>query len=197
MNLISIFGYLAVVCYFFHLFIGQRHYPNYNFRQQAVSGLTAIGAPSRKIAALYANLYAFLSSIFCILLTYHLFQRDMPLSLLIGSCLLTLMCLTSAIGYALFPLKQKNTELALNKGHLMTTIFVVISTILGLVFFTIGFWFSSRPMAFLSLTTFILLMIGGILTQKVPKKYFGLAERLNAFSTVIYLAILATWLWFN
>lgn len=46
-NWMCLSGSLAAVFYFLHDLVGQRHYPGYNWLEQAVSDLTAVHAPSR------------------------------------------------------------------------------------------------------------------------------------------------------
>jgi hypothetical protein len=38
------------------------------------------------------------------------------------------------------------------------------------------------------------LFIGSMLMKILPKKYFGLAERINVYSIVVYIGILSCWM---
>jgi hypothetical protein len=47
----------------------------------------------------------------------------------------------------------------------------------------------------LSLCTFLLLLAGSMLMNILPKEYFGIAERINVYSIVIFTGILSLWMY--
>ncbi|ULQ59948.1 DUF998 domain-containing protein [Brucepastera parasyntrophica] len=61
---ISLFGVLAVISYFLHIFLGRFFYDGYNPLAQAVSDLTADNSPSKKIAVIFSAIYGFCATIF-------------------------------------------------------------------------------------------------------------------------------------
>ena len=62
-NWFSLFGVLAFIFYFLHIFMGQANYPGYSWMKQAVSDLTATNSISYAIATRYSSLYGMFSCI--------------------------------------------------------------------------------------------------------------------------------------
>jgi hypothetical protein len=81
--------------------------------------------------------------------------------------------------------------------HILVTILVVAFTIFSLILFCIGFFRTGKykSLGIISLCAFILLAIGAILVNIVPKEYFGVAERINIYSVIIYTFVLSIWMY--
>lgn len=182
------FGLVAVACYFIHIFVGKAYFPHYDPKRQAVSELTARYSPSRKKAVLFADLYGLFSTLFSIFFLITVFDQSFGIALRLAAIFLIGMCFISFIGYRLFPLTKSH-----NRMHLVVTAFVVALTILALIFFMIGFIHIHVALFGVTLFVMLLLLIGAMLTNLLPTQYFGIAERINAYSTVLYIAILAVW----
>ena len=185
-------GILAVIFYFLHVILGSIHYPGYDFLSQAVSDLTSDSSPSKVIARFFSSLYGILSSLVMIGFLYT-FRNEKIKILKIGVYLLSTMYITSAVGYALFPLSA-NTDINnfQNVMHIVVTIAVVLLTISSLILLAISFKKMNRLIYFiLTVLTFAVLMIGSISIGVVPSAYFGLAERFSVFSVVLYLLFIS------
>jgi len=110
------------------------------------------------------------------------------------------MTIVSFLGYTFFPLSDAGYAGTFqDKMHLAVTIIVVLFTITALIFFIIGFFRTEKLkyLAVISLCTFLLLLAGSILINILPKEYFGIAERINVYSIVIYTGILSFWMYKN
>ncbi|MCF7931120.1 MAG: DUF998 domain-containing protein [Acholeplasmataceae bacterium] len=189
---ILIAGILSIIFYFLHVILGSMFYPGYNPLTQAVSDLTSDGSPARSIARTYSSLYGITSSIVSIGLLY-VFRSEQNKLLKIGIYLLSIMYLTSAIGYSLFPLSSnENIVTFQDVMHIVVTIIVVLLTIAALIVLILAFKKANRNLYFIiTIIVFIFLMLGAILTNLVSPNYFGIAERLSVFSIVIYVGIIS------
>jgi predicted tellurium resistance membrane protein TerC len=101
-------------------------------------------------------------------------------------------------GYTFFPLSESGyARTVQDKMHILVTIFVVVLTIISLILFCIGFFRTGKYkyLGIISLCAFILLAIGAILVNIVPKEYFGVAERINIYSVIIYTCVLSIWMY--
>lgn len=190
--IILVVGVLSVFFYFLHVIVGSLNYPGYDPYTQAVSDLTSDDSPAKTIARVFSSIYGVLSSIVALGLFYT-FRYEKNRLLKIGIYLLGTMYLTSAIGYALFPLANNDSMSSIqNVMHIVVTVLVVLLTIISLVMLIIAFKKTKKTLYFiLTIITFTFLMFGAILTNIVSPDYFGLVERLSVFSIVIYLGIIA------
>ena len=101
------------------------------------------------------------------------------------------------MGYSFFPLSEAGYAGTFQDiMHIIVTIFVVILTIISLIFYGIGF-FRIRQYKYLGIISIIalfLLITGAMLINILPDKYFGLAQRINVYTTIIYTGILSLWM---
>jgi phosphatidylserine synthase len=103
----------------------------------------------------------------------------------------------SLLGYTFFPLSESGYAGTFQDiMHMIVTIFVVLFSVVSLILFGIGFIKTGRYryIGVISLITLLMLLIGSILLNIFPKEYFGLAERINVYSIVIYIGILSFWM---
>jgi predicted tellurium resistance membrane protein TerC len=108
------------------------------------------------------------------------------------------MAVVSFFGYTFFPLSISGyAGTTQDRMHVLVTIFVVAFTIISLILFCIGFFSTGKYkyLGIISLCALILLAIGAILVNIVPKDYFGVAERINIYSVIIYTCILSIWMY--
>lgn len=190
--IILIVGILSVLFYFLHVILGSMNYPGYDPFTQAVSDLTSDDSPSRSIARTFSGLYGICSSAVSIGL-FYMFKSEKNKPMKIGIYTLGMMYLTSAVGYALFPLSS-NENLASFQDimHIVVTILVVLLTIISL--FILIFTFKKTKQTFYFIMTVIIfsfLMLGAVLTNLVAPNYFGIAERFSVFSVVFFVGIIS------
>lgn len=196
-KILPLFGIAGVVFYFFHVLLGTFFYPRYNSMSQAISDLTASRSPAKKIAMPFSLLYGLFSVIFSVYFFIH-FRQTINQYVTFGAAFLCVMTIISFFGYAFFPLSKSGYAGTFqDKMHIAVTIMVVLCTIISLILFVIGFFKTSnlKYLGIISCCTFLLLFIGAILMKKLPKAFFGLAERINVFSTVIYIGIISLWMY--
>ena len=196
-KIISLLGLLSGIFYFLHIIFGNIFYENYNPMAQAISDLTADSSPSKNIARLFSGFYGVFSVIFTIGFFVYFFNKINKI-ISIGSCIFCIMTIISFIGYTLFPLSESGyAETNQDKMHMLVTIVVVLFTVTSLVLFIIGFIKTKiyKKPGIISLCTLILLIIGAMLINILPDNYFGIAERINVYSIIIYTSILSIWMY--
>ena len=196
-NLLSLSGVIGVVFYFLHVTLGARFYEGYNPMAQAISDLTASNSPSKGIAMVFSILYGIFTVIFSIYFFVH-FKQKINIPVTFGAGLLSIMTIVSFFGYTFFPLSESGYAGTFqDKMHILVTIAAVCLTVIALILFIIGF-FGSENLKYpgiLSLITFLLLLVGVVLMRNLPKEYFGIAERINVYSILMYIGILLLWMY--
>lgn len=196
-KLFSLFGVAGVIFYFLHIFFGTFYYTGYNPMAQAISDLTASNSPSKNIAMPFSLLYGLFTVIFS---TYFFvyFKQKINKFVTFGAGIFCIMNIVSFLGYTFFPLSESGYAGTFqDKMHITVTIIVVLLTVIVLVLFVIGFFKtkSIKYLGIISLCTFLLLLTGAMLINILPKEYFGIAERINVYSIVIYTGILSFWMY--
>ena len=191
-KLLPLSGAAGVVFYFLHVLLGTFFYTGYDSTAQAISDLTASNSPSKNIAMPFTVIYGVFTVIFS---TYFFvyFKQKINKCVAFGACVFCIMTIVSFLGYTFFPLSESGYAGTFqDRMHMVVTILVVLFTITALISFTIGFFKTEKLkyLAVISLCTFLLLLIGSMLMNILPKEYFGAAERINVFSIVIYTGIL-------
>lgn len=193
-NWMCLSGSLAAVFYFLHDLVGQRHYPGYNWLEQAVSDLTAVHAPSRVIAGGLSAAYGIFAVLGCAMMCI-LVQGKGNKTLRLGVYLYAAMNLVSAVGYGLFPLSDKGQAGTFQDiMHVyVVTVLVVLLSIVSLVLIAIGGLKNRKRHASLSVWAIIAfgcMLFGAVGANNVPDAYFGLVERFSTYSVVLFTAIL-------
>ena len=195
-KVLSLFGAIGVLFYFLHVILGTVFYEGYNSMAQAISDLTASNSPSGNIARPFTAIYGVFTVIFSTCF-FVFFRQKINKFVTFGAGFFCVMTIGSFLGYTFFPLSESGYAGTFqDKMHMAVTIFVVFFTIMALISFIIGF-FRTRELkspAIISLCTFLLLLTGSMLMNILPKEYFGIAERVNVFSIVIYTGILSLWM---
>ena len=103
----------------------------------------------------------------------------------------------SFFGYTFFPLSEAGYAGTFrDKMHMAVTVLVVLCTVISLLLFIIGFFRSKnyKNIGIISLCALIILLAGAVLINILPKEYFGIAERINVYTIVIYTGILSLWM---
>jgi hypothetical membrane protein len=196
-KLFSLFGVIGVFFYFLHVILGTLFYEGYNPMAQAISDITASNSPSRNIVMPFSFLYGIFTVIFS---TYFFvfFKQKINRFVTFGAGFFCSMTIVSFLGYTFFPLSEAGYAGTFHdKMHLAVTIIVVLFTITALLLFIIGFFKTEKLkyLAIISLCTFLLLLTGSVLINILPKEFFGMAERINVYSIVIYTGILSFWMY--
>lgn len=200
-KIMSLLGIAGSVFYFLHILFGRIFYRGYDPLSQAISDLTASDSPSRIIASVFSSLYGIFSVIFSLIFFIY-FRGKINFFVTTGAFVFSIMILLSFLGYFFFPLSVKSSG-AVHSGtfrdkmHLVITVFVVVLTVAAVILFGIGFLNTGehKYMGILSLIVLVLLVIGAILISRVPKKYFGVAERINVYSIILYVGVLSLWMY--
>jgi len=193
---LSLFGIIGAVFYFAHVIFGRIFYEGYNPFSQAISDLTAISSPSRNIASFFSFLYGIFTVIFSISFLLY-FKSKINKIAALGALFFCVMNLVSFLGYMFFPLTESGfANTFQDKMHMVVTVLVVLFTVIAIIFYSIGFLKTSnyKYMGIISLCTFAALLIGVILINNLPKEYFGIAERINVYSIIIFTGILSLWM---
>lgn len=197
-SLSLILGIFAVIFYFLHVIIGKALYPGYNSISQAISDLTADGAPSHQIASSLANVFAIFSVSMCFVLCLFV-NGKMNRLFRIGVYTFTAMNLTSAIGYAFFPLSESGFAGEFQDiMHGVVTGIVVLLTIISFILVTIGLKKSKQYKLYylISILSIILLFGSSMAMGIIPMEYFGIVERISVYTVVLYNLFLSTFVYF-
>ena len=192
--LIGIFG---VIFYFLHIIIGTALYEGYNSFSQAISDLTAASSLSRQIASIFSMLYGICSVIFTVGLFIY-FRGKLNKIITVAFCIFCLMNIISFVGYTFFPLTEAGYAGTFQDVmHMIVTVLVVIFTIISIILFSIGFFRTRqyRSIGIISLCTLVLLITGAMLINILPSEYFGVAQRINVFSVLIFTGVLAVFMY--
>ena len=195
-KLIPFLGIFSVIFYFLHVILGEIFYRGYNPLAQAISDLTASNSPSRNIARLFSMFYGICAVSFSIGFFIYL-KNKVNKAINVSSFVFCLMNIVSFFGYTLFPLSESGYAGTFQDiMHLAVTILVVLLTIVSLIIFSIGFFRAKKHkwLGIISICTLLILMVGAMLINIVPKEYFGVAERINVYSIIIYTGILSLWM---
>ena len=197
-KIISLFGIFGAIFYFIHIIFGRIFYEDYSPFSQAISDLTAQGSPSRQVSSIYSFLYGIFTVTFSVVFFIY-FKGVINKFITIGSCIFCMMTIISFFGYTFFPLTESGYAGEFHdRMHVLITIFVVIFTIISIILYSIGFIKSKnyKYLGIISIFTFLLLVTGAMLINILPIEYFGIAQRINVYSLIIYTGILSLWMFY-
>lgn len=188
-------GIIGVIFYFLHVLVGNLLYEGYNPVTQAISDLTAKGAPSKMVAGILTAFYG--AFLFLFNLAFYLFFRKKINRIFsLGALSFIIMNLVSTVGYTLFPLSEAGYANTFQDiMHVAVTVLVVVLSITSLVLLAIGFFKSGKYklMGILAIATLFFMMLGSILTGAATS-ILGIAERISIYSLHLYILALAIWL---
>ena len=196
-EIFSLFGVIGVLFYFLHVLLGTLFYEGYNPMAQAISDLTASNSPSRNIAMIFSMIYGIFTVVFSTNFFVY-FKQKINRCVTFGAGFFCIMTIVSFLGYTFFPLSESGYAGTFQDiMHMAVTVAVVLLTIISLILFMIGFFRTQniKYLGIVSLCTFLLLLTGAMLINILPKEYFGIAERINVYSVVIYTGILSFWMY--
>lgn len=202
-NYLGLTGIVALVSYAAAVFFSPFAYPGYDWMSQAVSDLSAVGAPSRNLWRQLATPYDVCSIVcitcVCVYVSEHLTSTKLFRT---GVYLFALMDWVSSIGYGLFPLSEagKGMKAFQDLMHVyVVTAGVVIVSIVSLSVLivagckdkdvrTIGLWAG---------VALAMMLVGAVGKGLVPPQCFGIVERLSVFAAVGFNAVLGLQLYWG
>lgn len=191
-NWLCLSGILSIVFYVLHDVVGAMNYPGYNWMSQAVSNLTASDAASFVVASGFVTVYKILNCLCCALLCI-LVKDETKKTFRLGVYIFSIMNFISAIGYALFPLSSSGFDGSIQSIiHVyVLTAAVVLLSIISLILIAIGSFKSKKKiLGTLAIVSLVLMFVGAVVSQNVPKEIFGIIERFSTYSAVVYTGIL-------
>ncbi len=196
-NWLCLSGVVSLIFYILHAVVGARYYPGYDWMSQAVSDLTAINAPSFRVANGLASAYSLFACLSCALVCIIIEGKGNKV-LRLGIYLFAIMNWVSGIGYALFPLSDSGYAGAFQDiMHVyVITVLVIVLSIVSLVLMIIGGLKNQKKyksLAVWAAITLTCMFIGPVGMVVVPITYFGIVERFSVYSVVLFNAILGVY----
>lgn len=199
-NLLGLLGVISLLSYTAAVIFSPLAYPGYDWMSQAVSDLSAENSPSRTLWNQLASLYN-VCGIVSIMMVCVYIRDKLTKIIRTGIYLFATMNWVSAVGYSMFPLTQSGTPDSFQDIiHVyVVTVLVVVLSIVSLLLIIIGGFRNKkyRSLAVWALVALILMFIGAMGTNIVPKEYFGIPERFSVFAATGFNAILGIYLYFG
>lgn len=191
LGVVSLLSYTAAVVF------APLAYPGYNWMAQAVSDLSASNAPSKMLWDQLSSLYGVCGMI-SIMMVCVFIQGKLNKTLRAGIYLFAIMNWVSCVGYAMFPLSDSgNAGTFQDIMHVyVVTVLVVLLSILSLVVIMIGGYRDKtyRSLAIWATVALLLMFMGAVGTNVVPKEFFGIPERFSVFAATGFNAVLGVYL---
>ena len=196
-NWLGLLGIVSLLSYISAVIFAPKAYPNYNWMAQAVSDLSANNAPSKMLWEQLSSLYG-VCGIVSIMMVCVFIQGKLNKTIRIGIYLFAIMNWVTNVGYTMFPLSDSG-----NAGNFqdimhiyVVTVLVVLLSIISLIFIMIGGYKSKEycSLAIWATVSLLLMFIGAIGTNVVPKEFFGILERFSVFAATGFNAILGIYL---
>jgi len=196
-NRLGLLGVVSLMSYTAAVIFSPLAYPDYDWKSQAVSDLSAANAPSLGLWNQLSVLYGVCGMI-CIMMVCVAVQGKLNRILRVGIYMFAVMNWVSYIGYSLFSLSESGYagEFQDIMHGFVVTPAVVIFSIVSLVFIMIG-GYRKKSFVFLAVcaTVALLLMFTGPIGINIaPKEYFGIFERFSVFSATGFNAVLGIFL---
>ena len=186
----GIFGIISLLSYSAMVIFSPLAYPGYDWLTMAVSELSAVGAPSEKLASQLNCLFGPFGrvSIMAVVLAMGVVKSK---ALKTGVYLFAAMEWVCSVGYTMFPWSENSFQ---NTMHLIVTVLVVVLSVVSLILIGIGSL--KEELQSLSFWSFIclLMMLMGPVGMNLFPSLFGLFERFSTFSAVIFNCILGIYL---
>ncbi len=199
-NYLGLLGVISFLSYLCAVIFAPLAYPGYDWLSQAVSDLSADGAPSLKLWDSLSALYKAFSLLTMVIATLVASSSNRNKLLKLGIYLFTVMSLFSNVGYTMFPLSEAGFGGAFQDiMHVyVITAFVVLLSISSLILCIIGgHKKNGSKLIFIgAIVCFSMMMIGALSpTPIIPKSIFGLFERFSTMSATAFTAIVGIWVY--
>ena len=195
-NWLGLTGVVALVSYAAAVVFAPAAYPGYDWMAQAVSDLSAVGAPSRDLWDQLSTPYR-LCGIVCATCTcvYVSERRTFTRLFRVGVYLFVLMNWVSSVGYGLFPLSEAGTGMSSFQDIMhvyVVTVAVVLLSIVSLsLLIAAGIRCSAaRTVGSWAGVALAMMLVGAIGQGLVPPQLFGVVERFSVFAAVGFNAVL-------
>ena len=186
----GIFGIISLLSYSAMVIFSPLAYPGYDWLTMAVSELSAVGAPSEKLASQLNCLFGpcGLVSIMAVCLAMVFVKSN---ALKTGVYLFAAMEWVCSVGYTMFPWSENSFQ---NTMHLIVTVLVVVLSVVSLILIGIGSLKEElQSLSFWSFICLFMMLMGPVGMNLFPS-LFGLFERFSTFSAVIFNCILGIYL---
>lgn len=197
-NRLGLLGVLSLLSYTAAVVFAPLAYPGYNWMAQAVSDLSASGAPSQMLWQQLASLYD-VCGVVSVTLVCVFIQDKLTKTLRVGIYLFAVMNWISSVGYAMFPLSDSgNAGTFQDIMHIyVVTVLVVLLSIVSLIIIMVGGYRDGRyrSLAIWASIALLLMFAGAIGTNIVPREYFGIPERFSVFAAAGFNAVLGVYLY--
>ena len=192
---LGICGVLSLLSYLAMVVFSPLAYPGYDWMRMAVSELSAVGAPSRELAAQLNSLFGPCGIVSVVAVCVAVVGcRTRKLRL--GVYCFAAMEWLCTVGYSCFPWVSAADHLIFqNFMHLAITVLVVLLSIVSLVLIAV----SARKENLRSLGVWAALclaamLVGAVGSNVFPQSVFGIFERLSTISAVVFNAVLGWYL---
>lgn len=192
LNYCGLFGIVAFLSYTAAVVFSPLAYPGYDWMAQAVSDLSASNAPSLRLWNQLSCIYNVCTLVCAMMVCVGIQGRKTKL-LRVGIYLFTLMEWVSAVGFGMFPLSDSGYAGTFqDQMHILSTVVVVLLSIVSLILIIIAGVKDKgcRSYGIFAGIALLMMMVGALGMNIVPKEYFGVVERFSVFAATGYNAVL-------
>lgn len=193
---LGMLGIISLLSYGAMVFFSPLAYPGYDWMSMTVSDLSAVGAPSRELAAQLNSLFGPCAVVSVMAVCVAVRNCDKRL-LRSGVYLFAVMEWLCTVGYGCFPWvsDEQGTSIQ-NIMHILVTVFVVLLSIASMIMIILGTRKGNlKSLGICSLVCLLVMFAGAMGTNVFPKSVFGIFERMSTFSAVIFNAVLGWYLY--
>ena len=189
-------GILSSLLYVATDMIGGLRYEGYSFTSQAISELMATGAPSEPFVDPLFITYGVLALAFAVGVFREAAGQSRALR--IAGALLIAFALVGFTGPTLFEMHPRGSGMqGGDTPHIILTGVLVLLTLLAIVFAAFALGKRFRVYSFATLAVLIVFgaltaPFGARLAAGQPTPGFGILERVNIYSSLLWMAVLAT-----
>lgn len=192
---LGICGVLSLLSYLAMVIFSPLAYPGYDWMRMAVSELSAVGAPSRELAAQLNSLFG-PCGIVSVMAVCVAVAGCRTGKLRLGVYCFAAMEWLCMVGYSCFPWVSEADHLIFqNVMHLAITVLVVLLSIVSLVLIAVSARKENlRSLGIWAGICLAAMLVGAVGTNALPQSVFGIFERLSTISAVVFNAVLGWYL---
>lgn len=192
---LGICGVLSLLSYLAMVIFSPLAYPGYDWMRMAVSELSAVGAPSRELAAQLNSLFG-PCGIVSVMAVCVAVAGCRTGKLRLGVYCFAAMEWLCMVGYSCFPWVSEADHLIFqNVMHLAITVLVVLLSIVSLVLIAVSARKENlRSLGIWAGICLAAMLVGAVSTNALPQSVFGIFERLSTISAVVFNAVLGWYL---
>lgn len=192
---LGICGVLSLLSYLAMVIFSPLAYPGYDWMRMAVSELSAVGAPSRELAAQLNSLFG-PCGIVSVMAVCVAVVGCRTGKLRLGVYCFAAMEWLCMVGYSCFPWVSEADHLIFqNVMHLAITVLVVLLSIVSLVLIAVSARKENlRSLGIWAGICLAAMLVGAVSTNALPQSVFGIFERLSTISAVVFNAVLGWYL---